>query len=72
MLNNYEQALGILDSTPDALANPMRDLNVTNVTVFEVWQVEEKEYLIGLKKEPLEETLHMEYLQKLINLQAAE
>jgi hypothetical protein len=71
MLNNYEQALGILDSMLDALVNAMCDLNITNVMVFEDWQVEEKEYLIGLKKEPLEETLHMEYLQKLINLEAA-
>jgi hypothetical protein len=29
-------------------------------------------YLLGLQKEPLEETLQMEYWQKLLNLQASE
>jgi hypothetical protein len=45
MLNNYEQTLGILDSTPSALANAMHDLGITNVEVFEDWWAEEMAYL---------------------------
>lgn len=50
----------------------MRDLGVSDTNVFENWLAEEKTYLLGLQKEPLEETLQMEYWQKLLNLQASE
>ncbi|KAJ7867083.1 hypothetical protein B0H14DRAFT_3084142 [Mycena olivaceomarginata] len=36
--------------------------------VFDTWLAREKEYLRTLTKEPLEETLEMEYYQKLVNL----
>jgi len=49
----------------------MQDLGVSDVKVFEDWLEEEKVYLLGLQKEPLEETLQMEYFQKLLNLQAS-
>ena len=49
----------------------MRDLGVVDTKVFEEWLEEEKAYLLGLQKEPLEETLQMEYWQKLLNLQAS-
>lgn len=50
----------------------MHDLGVSNTNVFEDWLEEEKAYLLGLQKEPLEETLQMEYWQKLLYLQGSE
>ena len=72
MLNNYKQALGILESGPPALAQAMADLYISDNGVFETWLMEEKEYLEGLRKEPEEETLQMEYWQKLVNFQGSE
>lgn len=50
----------------------MHDMGISDVGVFEAWLDEEKVYLQGLKTEPEEETLQMEYYQKLINLRASE
>jgi hypothetical protein len=49
----------------------MKDLRVTDERVFEMWIQEEKMYLQGLKKEPVDETLQMEYYQRHINLWAS-
>lgn len=49
----------------------MLDLDIPNVEVFEHWLDEEREYLQGLKTEPVAETLHMEYYQKLVNYHAS-
>ncbi|KII92210.1 hypothetical protein PLICRDRAFT_104028 [Plicaturopsis crispa FD-325 SS-3] len=72
LFNNYKQALNILSDGDVALPLAMADLNITSRQVFEVWLAEEKEYLLGLQKEPEEETLQMEYWQKLINLHGSE
>lgn len=56
----------------EALVVPMRDLNISDKSVFEDWLREEKAYLSGLKREPQEETLQMEYWQALVNLSTAE
>jgi vacuolar-type H+-ATPase subunit E/Vma4 len=50
----------------------MNDLNISDKKVFENWLEEERVYLKGLRKEPDEETLQMEYWQKLVNLQGSE
>jgi hypothetical protein len=50
----------------------MRSLGVQDVSVFEEWLRLEKACLDGLSTEPLEETLKMEYYQKLVNLDEAE
>lgn len=50
----------------------MRDLGVDSRDVFEEWLAAEKAHLRTLSKEPLEETLEMEYLQKLVALNEAE
>jgi hypothetical protein len=70
--NNYNQALDILKDSPKVLARIMYDMGISDVGVFEEWLDEEKVYLQGLKTEPEEETLQMEYYQKLINLWASE
>lgn len=72
LLNNYKQALGIIESLPKLLACTMQDLGITDTGVFDEWLREEKEYLLGLRKEPEIETLQMEYYQKLVNLWASE
>jgi len=64
--------LDILTSGPEALARAMADLQISDVSVFETWLAEERVYLQGLHKEPEEETLQMEYWQKLVNLQGSE
>jgi hypothetical protein len=50
----------------------MTDLNISDTRVFEEWRQEEKAYLEGLQKEPITETLEMEYYQKLVNLRVSE
>jgi hypothetical protein len=50
----------------------MEDLGIADVGVFDGWLAEEREYLLGLKREPEIETLQMEYYQKLVNLWASE
>lgn len=46
----------------------MRSLGVPNRDVFKSWLAAERECLKKLSTEPLEETLQMEYYQKLVNL----
>ena len=70
--NNYKQALQIIKETPNLIARAMKDLGISGEGVFESWLVEERQYLQGLKKEPVEETLQMEYYQKLANLWSSE
>lgn len=69
--NNYKQALDILTNGNAVLPNMMRDLGVADDGVFERWLDEEKAYLKGLTQEPEEETLQMEYWQRLVNLKAS-
>ncbi|THU79171.1 hypothetical protein K435DRAFT_875809 [Dendrothele bispora CBS 962.96] len=69
--NNYKQALEILRDVP-VLQVEMYELGITSETTFCQWLEEEKEYLKSLKKEPLEETLQMEYYRKLEALFTAE
>ena len=70
--NNYKQALQIIKETPNLIARAMKDLGISGEGVFESWLVEERQYLQGLKKEPVEETLQMEYYRKLANLWSSE
>ena len=50
----------------------MEELGVSDTAVFDAWLAEERTYLKALTKEPSEETLQMEYYQKLANLRASE
>ncbi|KIJ89764.1 hypothetical protein K443DRAFT_15807 [Laccaria amethystina LaAM-08-1] len=47
-------------------------LNIGNVGVFDEWLAEERLYLLNLQREPLQETLVMEYWQQLVNLGASD
>ena len=68
LFNNYKQAHEILDSSPIALAQAMQDLGWLDSDVFNTWHKEERIYLEGLSREPIIETLEMEYYQQLNNL----
>ncbi|KAJ7747085.1 hypothetical protein B0H14DRAFT_3097053 [Mycena olivaceomarginata] len=74
LCDNYRQALKILKTEP-ALKHWMRDEGIEDYDTFHVWLEEEKEYLLGLdaglsKKREL--TVEMEYLQRLVNLEASQ
>ncbi|KAJ3502742.1 hypothetical protein NLJ89_g8746 [Agrocybe chaxingu] len=69
LLNNYKQALSVL-GTRDVVLATLKQIGADPDTVHE-WLVEEREYLLSLKKEPLGETLEMEYLTLLLKLQAS-
>jgi hypothetical protein len=63
--NKYRRALKIKQGLP-ALQEAMRSLDVSTCNVFETWLKNEKEYLRSMRKEPIEETLEMEYYEKLV------
>ena len=71
LVNNYKQALGILNGRA-ALKKTMEDQGIESPDVFERWLEEEKAYLRALVKEPVHETLEMEYYEALIKLNANE
>ena len=70
-MNNYKQAINILNGEA-AFKKQMQDQNILNVSIFQDWLTEEQAYLEGLSREPLQESLTMEYWQKLVNLGASE
>ncbi|KAF8158816.1 hypothetical protein K438DRAFT_1910014 [Mycena galopus ATCC 62051] len=67
LCSKYRRALEVLATQP-AQREAMRRLGVTSPAEFEDWLEKEKTHLKGLSKEPLQETLEMEYYQKLVNL----
>jgi hypothetical protein len=71
LCNKYRRALEI-KKTYAALRKSMHELGVQSRDEFERWRERERAHLRTLSKEPEEETLEMEYLQKLINLKEAQ
>ncbi|KAJ6553701.1 hypothetical protein DFH09DRAFT_924701 [Mycena vulgaris] len=71
LANKYKHALEIKRGAI-ALRQTMIHLGIPDVQTFIDWLAAEKEFLANLQHEPLEETLQMEYYQKLVNLNAAE
>ncbi|KAJ6546005.1 hypothetical protein DFH09DRAFT_1321246 [Mycena vulgaris] len=70
LCSKYRRALGI-KSMHVMLRESMRELGVQSCDEFETWRAKEKAHLCTLSKEPEEETLEMEYFQKLVNLRDA-
>lgn len=65
----YKKALEILKDTPAALEISKQQLGISGMDgIMEQWLLEEKVYLQNLEKEPPEETLQMEYHQRLRHL----
>ncbi|KAJ6596493.1 hypothetical protein B0H10DRAFT_1960160 [Mycena sp. CBHHK59/15] len=71
LCNNYYQSINILRTLP-ALRHWMKSNGIQSFSVFDTWIKEEYEFLSIRDKEPMVETLEMEYYQKLINFNAAE
>jgi hypothetical protein len=67
-----KQVLKIIGEMPKLIVWTMKDLRISDVSVFKIWIEEEWTYLQGLKKEPAEETLQINYYQMLVNLWASE
>lgn len=68
LYNNYKQALRIIADGQESLPRLMRELGIEDESVFDAWLAEERAYLTSLSQEPTNETLQMEYWQKLVNL----
>src|ERR1700753_3842833 len=68
LAKKYCRALETKRSLP-LLRDAMASMGVESRSVFETWLEQEKQFLASLKKEPEQETLQMEYYQKLVNLQ---
>ncbi|KAF8203394.1 hypothetical protein K438DRAFT_1580548, partial [Mycena galopus ATCC 62051] len=66
IVNKYRRALKIKEGLP-ALRLAMQSLGVATRDVFKTWLAKEQEYLQSLTKEPVQETMEMEYYQKLVN-----
>ncbi|KAI5988029.1 hypothetical protein EDD15DRAFT_2173014 [Pisolithus albus] len=60
LFNNYKQVLTIIHDSKAVLTNLKHDLSIDDEGIFHRWLEEEKKYLEGLSREPLEDTLHME------------
>ncbi|KAI6094284.1 hypothetical protein EDD16DRAFT_1699072 [Pisolithus croceorrhizus] len=71
LFDNYKQVLTIIHDSKAVLTNLKRDLSIDDDGIFHRWLEEEKKYLEGLSCEPPEETLHMEYWQRLGKLEAS-
>lgn len=71
LLNNYKQALDTLSNGRATLNRLMDELGVSDPATFKLWLDEERVYLKSLVREPPEETLQMEYWQRLVNLAAS-
>ncbi|KAF7353148.1 hypothetical protein MSAN_01502300 [Mycena sanguinolenta] len=73
LCSNYHQALAILE-TEAPLRAWMRLEGVDSFDRFHEWLVEERTYLEGLKNSPKtnDDTLEMEYVQRLVNLSASQ
>ncbi|KAJ7150768.1 hypothetical protein C8R46DRAFT_1166724 [Mycena filopes] len=69
--NKYRRALKI-KGTATLLRETMAAMGIESRSVFETWLVKEREFLALLSKEPAQETLEMEYYQKLVNLEDCE
>jgi hypothetical protein len=71
LCSKYRRALEI-KSTYSALCQSMRELGMQSRDEFETWQEKEKAHLRSRSKEPEQETMEMEYFQKLVNLRDTE
>ncbi|KAJ7093863.1 hypothetical protein B0H15DRAFT_776350 [Mycena belliarum] len=71
LATKYKRALDVKRGAK-ALRQTMARLGIPDTQTFENWLAAEKEFLAQLQHEPVEETLQMEYYQKLVNFYAAE
>ncbi|KAF8498466.1 hypothetical protein BU17DRAFT_59280, partial [Hysterangium stoloniferum] len=72
MYSNCVQALNNISSISDMLHDTMQALKIPSEETFEVWLKAEKQYLLSLKKELPENTMHIEYFTLVVKLRDAE
>lgn len=70
ILNNYTQAIRVLNKDTDALEEAKRTLNITDEDM-DRWEQEEQEFFSNLGREPEAYSLKVEYVELLQALQAA-
>ena len=68
--NNYRQAVNKILSDGDNLATLSFELGTTS-TDYEAYLIAEREYLLGLKTEPLDTLKTVDYMESLAQLQVA-
>ncbi|THU92514.1 hypothetical protein K435DRAFT_600997, partial [Dendrothele bispora CBS 962.96] len=68
LVNNYRQALDLV-ATQDVLVEQLRLAEIEDTRVFFSWLDEERQYLRSREKVPVRETLEMEYLRNLKELE---
>ncbi|KAG2060497.1 hypothetical protein BDR06DRAFT_979333 [Suillus hirtellus] len=68
LYNNYKQVLDILYDGQTVFPCLMQELSVMDESELELWLENEHVYLLSHTHEPEQETLQMEYWQKLVNL----
>ncbi|KAJ7192038.1 hypothetical protein GGX14DRAFT_380483 [Mycena pura] len=71
LCSRYKEAIKVRRMIPE-LKRWMKKLNIADTSVLDDCLREEEEWLETRSKEPLVETLEMEYYQRLVNLNAAE
>lgn len=72
-MNNYKQALQIIETHKPVLTAAMASLGLTDTSVFASWVNEERQYLERLKQEPNgKDVLKMDYLVLLRKLEPVE
>lgn len=73
IVNNYRQALRIINENTGPLAEMMKTLNISSMNDFIRWLDEEKLYLLELKKpDPTDaQLLSIQYVKMLKKLEAA-
>ncbi len=71
LVDNYKQALDILQSEV-LLLEMMEKRGITDPVIFRTWLDEEKSYLSGLRSEPPQETLEIDYYESLVRLQKSQ
>ena len=72
-MNNYKQALQIIETHTPVLRAAMASLGLTDTSVFASWVNEERQYLERLKQEPNgKDILKMDYLVLLRKLEPVE
>ncbi|KAJ7092253.1 hypothetical protein C8R44DRAFT_891295 [Mycena epipterygia] len=66
LTKKYKTALEVKSTAP-ALEKVMRDLGIESKATFITWLTREKGCLLALTREPVEETLAMEYVMRLVS-----
>ena len=64
--------LNIINDVNQTLPKVLEEFGVASEATLEEWLAEEKVYLQSLGHEPLEETLKMEYLHRLVKLSGSQ